>query len=638
MSSVPLTVFASYDFSSYSSVIRVGLVVGFLVLVRHLGYRSQLARREANIQIAAARKRQRRDERRDELWNAWKDKLEQRAQKAQAKQALTDENGDDLSDFLLPTPAEQTRILSLSVAELRQELDNGKLTSVQLVILLTLRSIAMDRLLSCVTEDVYEQALVEARKADAKRTARKKGLDKSTPGLLEGIPLSLKEQIDLKGTDSTCGFAVRTNRPLREDGLLVSLLKKQGAIPFVKTNVPQGLMVPESDNVIYGVAKNPWNELRTPGGSTGGEAALIAARASFIGVGTDIGGSLRIPAAFCGITSYKPTPQRMSLAGLGVPCENNASGQNAIRPSAGPMANRVEDLVLLMKSWLVPEMWESDPSVPPLPFNSAVYEDRSKKLRIGYYEHDGWFNSAPGNARAVRQAVHALRERGHTLVPFQPPHVEEAVKLYYAILTADGVQTMLDGLEGESLNPRYKALFYMMKIPRFFKKIICKILPLIGEHRSAKMLPNLGERSAWELWNIHIAQQKYCDEFLQAWRDAELDLVIAPGMSLPALTHGSSKDLTPACATTFLYNLLHYPAGSVPVSTVDKNETKYEDEYNDSLTKFAAAVCKDSEGLPLNVQVVGLPYQDELVLRGMLEVQEAVKFKTWPKITEQVKI
>ena len=326
--------------------------------------------------------------------------------------------------YAVPDAARRDYLLSLSATDLHRHMHvTGEVSCVEVVLMYSLRSMAIGALTNAVTEEFATEALAEAARVDQRIAARRDGTDSSAPGILEGIPLSVKDAFDQKGADTTCGFAVRCFQPSEEDGLIVSLLREAGAIPFVRTNVPQGLMVPESMNVIWGAAANPWDLDRTPGGSSGGEAALLAARGSVLGLGSDIGGSLRIPAHMTGVYAFKPTPARITLDGLGIPTLGSVSGQMAVRPVAGPMAHSVDDMLLMLRAWLVPRMWESDPTVPRLPLDEDVISGASgpKSLRIGYYESDHWFEPAPACSRAVRQAVVALQEAGHVCVRWTPP-------------------------------------------------------------------------------------------------------------------------------------------------------------------------------------------------------------------------
>ena len=281
--------------------------------------------------------------------------------------------------------------------------------------------------LNCVTEQRYVAAVEEAKVCDAERLA---GGGESRIGPMHGLPVSIKEQIGQAGFDATCGACCRLFKPCSEDAVLVTLLRSAGAIPICRTNVPQLLMLPETFNLIYGTTCNPHNVNRTCGGSSGGEGALIAARASPLGLGTDVGGSIRIPAALNGICGFKPTVDRLSYRGVAVPRLANETGQREVRSSPGPMARCVDDLELAMAVLCRSDMYHADPTIPPMPWDHAEFERaaRSTRLKFGYYKDDGWFTPAPACTRAVEATVAALRDAGHEVVEFPPIGIADAAK------------------------------------------------------------------------------------------------------------------------------------------------------------------------------------------------------------------
>jgi fatty acid amide hydrolase len=246
------------------------------------------------------------------------------------------------AEWAAAVPADlQIRILDATVTQLLAMLESRVVTSVQLVSVFAARSYSIGFSLRAVTEECYDQAFAAAAESDARRS-------RGEPArLLEGIPVSIKEHIAMAGYYATCGMAAFCARPASQDALVVTLLKDAGAIPLVRSNVPQLLMLPESDNAVWGNAVNPFHAGRTPGGSSGGEGALIAARCTPLGVGTDIGGSIRIPAHFCGVYGFKPTAGRLSNRGVAEPKENGVDGQNTVPCTAGPMGRCTDDLVLV---------------------------------------------------------------------------------------------------------------------------------------------------------------------------------------------------------------------------------------------------------------------------------------------------
>lgn len=191
-----------------------------------------------------------------------------------------------------------------SATELADLIAAGRVSAVQVVQAHIARIERVNPRLNAVVVARFEQAMDEARAADA-RQARGELL-----GPLHGVPITIKECLDLVGTPSTFGMPSRRHDYPAADDPYVRRLREAGAIVLGKTNVPQALIYNESSNALYGRTNNPWDVRRTPGGSSGGEAAIIAACGSPLGLGTDIGGSVRLPASFCGITSLKPTTWR----------------------------------------------------------------------------------------------------------------------------------------------------------------------------------------------------------------------------------------------------------------------------------------------------------------------------------------
>uniref|UniRef100_A0A3Q1FXY1 Fatty-acid amide hydrolase 1 n=1 Tax=Acanthochromis polyacanthus TaxID=80966 RepID=A0A3Q1FXY1_9TELE len=257
--------------------------------------------------------------------------------------------------------ADLTPILKLSLSELTKELHEGSLNPEEALNAFMEKTLAVHKKLNCCAEILLESF-------DQLETV---GSNKE--GLLYGVPVSIKDNCGYKGHDSSCGVLLYLEKPVQEDAVLVQVLKKQGAIPFVKTNIPQGLLSYDCSNPIYGQTVNPHNLQKTSGGSSGGEAALIGGGGSLLGIGSDLGGSIRIPASFCGICGFKPTSGRLSLQGLRAICP----GQKSVRGSPGPLARDVDSIVLCMQALLCDHMFSLDPTVPPLPFNMQLWEQHA---------------------------------------------------------------------------------------------------------------------------------------------------------------------------------------------------------------------------------------------------------------------
>jgi fatty acid amide hydrolase len=541
---------------------------------------------------------------------------------ANKKRESRDADLDNLN-MLMFTPSQdlEKRVMSYSAQDLwssmHDKYSKNPLTCTEIMSVYCFRAVHAQKKTNCLAEVCFWDALIKAKQVDEKIMARRNGFDNSEPRILEGIPISVKEELEQKGYDATCGLAVRCYKPMKKTGLLLSLLCDEGAIPYVRTNVPQMLLLPESVNSIWGRTTNPWSHNRTSGGSSGGEAALLAAGGSILGIGTDIGGSLRNPAAFCGIYSFKPTPQRLTLEGMSEPCYDSENGTMQIRAVAGPMALCTEDLEMIMKAWTNnKKMSIEDPTVPYLPWKQVD----KKQLRIGYYVDDGYFTASKGCQNAVRNAVESLKQKtNHVLVEWNPPVVKECVGIYYSIMSADNCVNLLKGLEGEELLSIYTSLVRMTKVPRFLQRILSWLLQKFGQERAGQMLEWCRGRTVDELMKVHIEQTKVVKIWIDKMKEDNIDCIICPGTALPAFTHNSSADLTMSLSYNFIFNVLHFPVGTVPITTVNKEEDEegYVDNINDMFTAKAKEVCKNSIDCPVAVQVIGLPYNDEIVISLM---------------------
>ncbi|NXD40443.1 FAAH1 hydrolase, partial [Copsychus sechellarum] len=451
-------------------------------------------------------------------------------------------------------------------------------------------------------------------------------------GLLYGIPVSIKDHIGHKGQLATCGLVQFLGTLMEEDSVLVKVLKRQGAIPFAMTNVPQSLFSYNCSNPIFGQTLNPLNLQKSPGGSSGGEGALIAGGGSILGMGSDMGGSIRLPCSFCGLCGLKPTASRLrwvlALPFQPCPCQLGSRGNALGIPCAlGPMARDVDSLALCMKALLCQEMFQLDPTVPPIPFNEQVFSS-STPLRVGYYDTDGYFPLPPCMRRAVKETRSALQAAGHQLVLFSPPRVPYVMtELFMKTCFADGGRSWLDVFTGDIVDPGLKSQVNSCKIPRLVKKLLALLLKplqflLLLKLKDVAMISTC--RSVKEMWNHHHQIQEYRSQFIAQWKELQLDVVLCPVLG-PAFTSGYPGKLLTAISSTMLYNVLDFPAGVVPVSTVteaDEEELKlYKGCCDDPWDRTLKQAVSGALGMPVAVQCVALPWQEELCLRFMKEVE-----------------
>lgn len=279
---------------------------------------------------------------------------------------------------------------------------------------------------NCLHEIFFEEALDRAKYLDDYYAKNNK-----TAGPLHGLPISLKDQFHVKGVDTTMGYVgwigsnLSVSEPMQRHNVesqIVTELLSLGAVLFCKTSLPQTLLFGETKNNLIGQTLNPHNQNLSCGGSSGGEGALMALRGSSLGVGTDIGGSVRIPAGFCGVFSIKPTPERLSYRDVA----NTNPGQNTYRSTVGFLGTSLDALELLLKSVLSKKPWERDPSVVPIPFRQEVIDSYSsrvdgqghvkpaaKPLKIGVLWTDGVVGPHPPVLRGLRMVHDALKSSGH---------------------------------------------------------------------------------------------------------------------------------------------------------------------------------------------------------------------------------
>ncbi|KAM3619985.1 uncharacterized protein V6R79_016746 [Siganus canaliculatus] len=509
---------------------------------------------------------------------------------------------------------ESDMIVALSLSELTKNLQDGSLDPEDVFYSYLEKTLVTNKKLNCCTGILLESF-------DQLKT-----IDTNEKGLLYGVPVSIKENVEYKNYDSSCGVIINLDKPVEEDSVLVQVLKRQGAIPFVKTNVPQGLLSYDCGNPIFGQTLNPHNLQKTPGGSSGGEGALIAGGGSLLGIGTDIGGSIRIPSSFCGICGFKPTSGRLSLKGI----RPIYRGQKSVLSTCGPMARDVDSLALCMQALLCDHMFFLDPTVPPIPFKTEIYQS-SKPLRIGYLENDGFCEPSPSMSRSVREVKALLEQAGHTLVAYSPLRINEvATELALKGILADGATTLLKKLEGSPIDPCLQSQLTSYRLPIWFKKTVSFLLRPLNPRASNIFASLCGVRSVSDVWNQHAAVEDYIRETVEHWRKYNIDVLLCPAIGPACKIHSCGK-VSQILSYMILYNLLNFPAGVVPVTTVtaqDEEELKhYKGNYQDHMDRLFKEAVTGGVGLPVGVQCVALPWQDELCLRFMKEVEQVVKQK-----------
>jgi fatty acid amide hydrolase len=470
----------------------------------------------------------------------------------------------------------------------------------------------VDRKLNAVVVRRFEAARAEARAID---DCRRRG---EPLGPLAGVPITVKECFQLRGTPATLGVC-RPQPDASSDAPLVARLRSAGAIVVGKTNVPQLMLLYETDNPVFGRTNNPWNLDRGVGGSSGGEAAIIAAGGVPLGLATDLGGSIRQPAHVCGIHGFKPSGGRLSCAGMA----GAFRGANVLRFQPGPMARHVEDLALAMRVLVQAD----DIDVAPVPWRDPA-DVALGSLRVAYWTDDKYFPAAPAARRAVLEAAAALRANGVTVESIEPPDVGEAMRLYFGLCGADGGAGFRELLGSSPVDWRIARMLRWARLPRWLRPAVCSLLKSRGEGRTAELVRSAGALSARAYWRLTFERQRYVRQFLDRLRQGGFDALLTPPYAMAAVPHGLSLLLIPAASYSLLPNLLDLPAGVVAATRVREGEESDRPTSRDRCDRAAIRAERSSAGLPIGVQVVGLPWGEDVVLALMATLE--TEFRAQP--------
>ncbi len=504
--------------------------------------------------------------------------------------------------------AEITRLTSQEIAQL---VAHGDLSAAEVVEAHIERIEAVNPRLNAVVVKRYDAARAEAAAIDRSR-AQVEAL-----GPLGGVPMTVKESFDVAGTATTAGLTARAGHRAAADAEMVARLRGAGAILLGKTNVPQLLMANETDNPLYGRTNNPWSLDRAPGGSSGGEAAILAAGGSALGLGTDFGGSVRLPASSCGVHALKPTTGRLTLAGHVA----LRRGQEAILSQPGPIARRVTDLSLAMRLLAAPGQDRLDVTVPPSPWREPA-EVELAKLRVGFYVDNGFFAPAAACRRAVREAAAALAARGVAVEPWTPPDAERAWEIYLQLVFADGMAGARRALRKSQKDWRMRRAVEIAALPRSVRAAIARVLEWRGQARLAKATRRIERLSLWGYWEMVEERNRYRAQFLGSLDAGRFDAILCPADALPALRHGSSFLLTDCLSYTAIYNLLGMPAGVVAATRVRPGEESNRPTSRDLVERAARRVEEGSAGLPVGVQVAARHWREDVALALMAALEE----------------
>jgi len=439
-------------------------------------------------------------------------------------------------------------LLALSVRDLATAIRSKQTTSTHLTKLFLDRIEAVNPALNAVIRVEPEIALKYAERADI---ALQGG---ETPGKLFGVPMTIKDSLDTFDMITTWGTEGRRAFRPGKDATCVERLRNEGAILMGKTNTPEFTLSFKTDNLIFGKTNNPFDTTRTPGGSSGGAAAIIAAGGSPFDVGTDTGGSVRLPSHFCGITGIKPTTGR-------VPCTGNAlpiSGVIAPLTQPGPMGKSVDDLVYLLEIMAGPD--NIDPHAVRCPFLDP-YEVDVNGLKIGFHTDNGIKTPDDSIVSTIKSVVDLLSDHNMVASEVRPSGIEMAGFIFGHVMAADNgdlINMLLEDSQTTTPSP-----------------VVAGLLAGVGNPISG---PEFSQ--VINLWhNFQSSMLSYFDEF---------DILVSPVNAHTAIAHDQPEDFS-AYSYTTAYNLTGWPSVVIRAGT-------------------------DPDGLPIGVQILARPFREDQCL------------------------
>lgn len=482
-----------------------------------------------------------------------------------------------------------------TACQLIHQLAQGKLTAEQVIKAYLKRAGIAHQLTNCATEFLTEEAINRAKYLDEQ--FQKQG---GPIGPLHGLPISVKDYISMKERRTNAGYIKWIDRTATDDALVLKILYRAGAIFYVRTTQPQTLMHLECNSPIYGLTVNPFNRNLTCGGSTGGEGALLGLKGSPLGIGTDIGGSIRSPAANNGVYGLRPTSFRISKQGvMGI-----QMGRESIIGVLGPLARSREDLNLFMKIILDTEPWLEDPSLVPIPWRSITLD--SKKFTVAILWDDGVVHPHPPIIRALHETIEYLKQSGIRIIDWEPINHQKSWDLLSALYYCNGAEeerSMMKDVDEQCLS----------------------LTDWIFNQ------PQVKKRDWIEMNELICQRENYRTQYAHIWNEREslfncsIDCILAPVGPSAAPLHNTAK----WWGYTSVWNLLDYPAVVFPVTTVDLIKDQVEidfkprnilDEENYRLYKSPQCYAN----APIGLQIIGRRYNDEKVMKCLEIIEQAM--------------
>ncbi|KAJ5635176.1 amidase [Penicillium longicatenatum] len=493
----------------------------------------------------------------------------------------------------LLTPREFDLTENYTVTELLAKLHSRELSSEELTRAFLRRAAIAQKATNCLTDLLWDNAIERARYLDSLPAPL---------GPLHGLPISTKEHHGAKGGNETANASyVAYIGKFQGSTVSLDILWDAGCVFFARTTQPQTIMHLETESNIYGRTVNPYNRLLTSGGSSGGESALIGMRGSVLGVGGDIGGSIRCPAAHCGIYGFKPSAHRLPIAGG----TGHMAGREAILSTNGPMSADRDSLELFMKVMLDAEPWKLEPSIRVAPWIPYGF---TRPLKIAVQWWDGVVKPHPPMIRALREVSDACEKAGMTVVDWECESLDhkKGWEILSGLYFPDGGKEVLGLLEsaGEPILPLTNFII--------------------------KDQPAVKELTVPELFKLCAEREAYRTSYARHWTSTgkqdgqEVDIILCPPSFGAATPHEQSR----YWGYTSIWNLLDYPGVVFPVTKVDREKDSKDLDYQpkNEEDQFVYDLYEPDlyDGCPINLQIVGRRHHDEKVLAALYEVERAM--------------
>ncbi|KAI5970133.1 hypothetical protein CANMA_000744 [Candida margitis] len=476
-------------------------------------------------------------------------------------------------------------ITDSSGTSIAYKIASGEWTAVEVFKAFTKRAVLAHQFTNCAVEFFVDEGLARAKELDEYYTAHGK-----TVGPLHGLPISLKEHISLKGRIGHSGIVSLLDNIADKDAVTATILYNLGAVFYVRTNEPHALLPLDSGNNITGFTKCPFNLLLSSGGSSSGEGANIAYGGSVIGVGSDIGGSIRSPAAFSGCHGLRPSSRRISCRGL----VGGEGGQESVVGVLGPLSRTIEDINLFMKSYINDgKPWLRDPWSLPMEWREVPVPELSK-LKIAVVRDDGVCRATPPIRRGLNQVVEKLKSAGVELVEFVPKNGRLAYDVAAKLSTCDGNRELreLFSASGEPL-------------PRLTKWYLN-----IGEGRR--------ELTVHENRELNSKRDRLREEYSDYLIENKIDFFLGPAYDNVA----PKEEEVYNESYTLIYNLLDFPSlvfqtGLFQDPKIDvwqKEDLDYKYRSGMEELENRSYDPKQFVGAPIALQLSGRRYFDEEVV------------------------